>query len=304
MLPKLSSAYFFFRPTESDGMRPNLGVGFLRRKKKNVASIMDPDVDQQYVFLRFKALLMSVKAFKQNAEQHDFTKIFGRELLVSGRALHLRVDVLSEHDQPYADIELPRDSRTGVFHAHEKEPVFYTHNFEVNFSVKEQQTARRRSTLTRHTDKSKRNSLYIDIFFSLEKITYRLNFSVVKLIDQIYRSVHRIHSEFDWNRFLQQTQASSKQQSEVFTKRQSSFDLANQSAQKTAAGASEVGQKEGEGEEEEDEDEGDDCWRFVFEKSDQGRLDDICFFEEEGGGDQDNDKPQEKHNKGEYSQRT
>ena len=242
-------------PSDEDLM----GGASRRRPKRNGRGSPDSDQksDEREAFNSFKALLQAVKAYKDNAEQYEFTKIFGREVFVCGRIVNFRIDVVSKVEKPTVSKSTRKQRRPT-----EREPIFYTQNFEVNFSLKEQQSTLRKSTITRLKDRSQRNSLFIDCLITLAKTTYKLDFSVVKLINQIYCSVQKIHEELGWNRVLKDHEINTK----AFGTKPSFDNGSHRSSENSDLT---------------EDDEGDDCWYFISKQSQLGAQKDTQWFTED-----------------------
>ena len=220
--------------------------------------------EDKEAFNSFKALLQAVKAYKDNAEQYEFTKIFGREVFVCGKILSFRIDVVSKTDKSghaFSSKSYRKQKKN-----QERDPIFCTQNFEVNFSLKEQQSTLRKSTLTRLKNRSQRNSLFIDCLITLAKTTYKLDFSVVKLINQIYCSVQKIHEELGWNRVLKDHEINTK----AFGTKPS-FDNGSHNRSSIISERTE-------------DDEGDDCWIFIYKKSQLADENDAQWFPEDFNG--------------------
>ena len=231
------------------------------RKKQDRVSLDSQDVcNEKETLILFKAVLQAVKAYKDNAEQYEFTKIFGREVFVNGKIVNFRIDVVSKMDPSYTTFasKYKRQRRPT-----ERDPVFYTQNFEVKFSLKEQQsTLPRRSTLPGLKDKSQRNSLFIDCLITLAKTTYKLDFSVVKLINQVYCSVQKIHEELGWNRVLKDHEINTK----GFPRKPSSDNVSRRSSYESDVT---------------EDDEGGECWFFISERSKRRPTLEINITDEE-----------------------
>ena len=128
-------------------------------------------------------------------------------MLVCGRINVFRIDVVTKREKQNDSFRKTGCHNSAKFNYMEQLPVFYTKNFDLKLNIREQQLGNRRSTLTCKKDRSQRNSLFVDCFLSLDRTSYKLNFSVIKLIEQIYRSVNKIHLEVDWNRFRKENEA-------------------------------------------------------------------------------------------------
>ena len=239
---------------------PSVAGGRKKRKKDRVSVDSQDACNEKETLLLFKAVLQAVKAYKDNAEQYEFTKIFGKEVFVNGKIVNFRIDVVSKMEPSMSSFasKYKRQRRPT-----ERDPVFYTQNFEVKFSLKEQQsTLPRRSTLPGLKDKSQRNSLFIDCLITLAKTTYKLDFSVVKLINQVYCSVQKIHEELGWNRVLKDHEINTK----GFPRRASSDNMSRRSSYQSDVT---------------EDDEGKECWVFISSSSKRKPTLEINYIDEE-----------------------